>query len=56
MAMLAGTPSVARISALTLAAVYERPKADLAPILEGRPQVARKLSHASAERQAAGAS
>jgi small-conductance mechanosensitive channel/CRP-like cAMP-binding protein len=53
-AMLTGTPSVARISALTPATVYELPKADLAPILEARPQVARELSHALAERQAAG--
>jgi len=52
--MLTGTPSVARISALTPATVYELPKADLAPILEARPQVARELSHALAERQAAG--
>jgi CRP-like cAMP-binding protein len=53
-AMLTGTPSIAKITALTPATVYELPKADLAPILEARPQVARELSHALAERQAAG--
>jgi CRP-like cAMP-binding protein len=45
---------VAAITALTSATVYELPKADLAPILEARPQVAKELSHALAQRQAAG--
>jgi small-conductance mechanosensitive channel/CRP-like cAMP-binding protein len=53
-ALLMGTPAMATISALTPATVYELPKADLAPILEARPQVAQELSHALAQRQAAG--
>jgi len=52
--LLTGTPSVATITALTPATVYELSKADLAPILEARPQVAQELSHALARRQAAG--
>jgi small-conductance mechanosensitive channel/CRP-like cAMP-binding protein len=52
--LLTGHASVARITALTPAVVYELAKTDLAPILEARPQVAQELSHALAQRQAAG--
>jgi len=53
-ALLTGTPSVATITALTAATVYELPKADLAPVLKARPEVAKELSRALAQRQAAG--
>jgi small-conductance mechanosensitive channel/CRP-like cAMP-binding protein len=53
-ALLTGTPAAATITALTPATVYELSKVDLAPILEARPQVAQELSHALAQRQAAG--
>jgi len=52
--LLTGTPSTVTITALTPATIYELLKADLAPILEARPQVAEELSHALARRQAAG--
>jgi small-conductance mechanosensitive channel len=52
--LLTGTPSMATITALSSAIIYELPKADLAPLLEARPQVAQELSHALAQRQAAG--
>jgi small-conductance mechanosensitive channel/CRP-like cAMP-binding protein len=54
MGLLTGHATLARITALTPAVVYELAKADLAPILEARPQVAQELSHALAQRQAAG--
>jgi len=53
-ALLTGTPSVATITALTPGTVYELPKVVLAPILEARPEIAQELSHALAQRQAAG--
>jgi small-conductance mechanosensitive channel len=52
--LLTGTPAFANITALTSVVVYEFTKADLMPILETRPQIAHELSHALAERQAAG--
>ena len=54
MGLLTGAASPATITALTPATVYELLKADLAPILEARPQVAQELSLALAQRQAAG--
>ena len=54
MGLLTGAASTVTIKALTSATVYELAKADLAPILEARPQVAQELSHALALRQAAG--
>jgi small-conductance mechanosensitive channel/CRP-like cAMP-binding protein len=54
MALLTGAPSAGKITALTPVIIYELPKADLAPLLEARPQVAQELSHALAQRQAAG--
>ena len=53
-ALLTGAASKATITALTPATVYELPKAELAPILEARPQVAQELCHELALRQAAG--
>ncbi len=41
--MLTGVANAARISALTPTTVYELAKADLTPILEARPQVAKEL-------------
>ena len=52
--LLTGTPAASTITTLTPATIYELPKADLASILEARPQVAQELSHALARRQAAG--
>jgi CRP-like cAMP-binding protein len=52
--MLTGVPAMANITALTSTVVYELAKADLAPILETRPEIAHELSLALAERQAAG--
>ena len=52
--LLTGAASTVRISALVPATVYELAKADLTPILESRPQVARELCQALARRQAAG--
>jgi small-conductance mechanosensitive channel len=52
--LLTGHSSSARITALTPAVVYELPKADLAPILKTRPQIAQDLCHELAQRQAAG--
>lgn len=52
--LLTGGASTVRISALVPATVYELAKADLTPILESRPQVARELCRALARRQAAG--
>lgn len=51
--MLTGSPSIAKIAALTPAVVYELAKDDLTPILEAFPQVAEKLSCALAQRRAA---
>jgi hypothetical protein len=39
---------------MTSAIIYELPKADLAPLLENRPQVAQEFSYVLALRQAAG--
>jgi len=52
--LLTGAAATARISALVPTTVYELAKADLTPILEARPQVARELCRALARRQAAG--
>ena len=52
--MLTGSGAVAKLSALIPTTVYELAKADLTPILEARPQVARQLCRALASRQAAG--
>ena len=52
--MLTGAAATVRISALIPATVYELPKADLTPILESRPQVAKELCRALSRRQAAG--
>ena len=52
--MLTGAAAGANITALAPSIIYELTKADLAPILESRPQIAQELSHALAERQAAG--
>jgi hypothetical protein len=52
--LLTGTAAGANITALAPSIVYELAKSDLAPILEARPQIAHELSHALAERQAAG--
>src|SRR6516164_3418933 len=52
--LLTGAAATARISALVRTTVYELAKADLTPILEARPQVARELCRALARRQAAG--
>jgi small-conductance mechanosensitive channel/CRP-like cAMP-binding protein len=54
--LLTGTPSISTITALTPTIAYELTKADLAPILEARPEVAQELSRALARRQAAGRS
>ena len=51
--VLTGSPSIAKIAALTPVVVYELAKDDLAPILETFPQIEEKLSRALAQRQAA---
>jgi small-conductance mechanosensitive channel len=52
--MLTGAVADANITALAPSIIYELAKADLVPIFESRPQIAQELSHALAERQAAG--
>ena len=52
--LLTGAAATATITALAPSVVYELAKTDLTPILEASPQLARELSHALAERQAAG--
>jgi small-conductance mechanosensitive channel/CRP-like cAMP-binding protein len=52
--MLTKAVAGATITALSPSIVYELAKADLAPILEARPQIAQELSHALAQRQSAG--
>ncbi|MBV9114003.1 MAG: mechanosensitive ion channel family protein [Hyphomicrobiales bacterium] len=52
--LLTETAAGANITALVPSIVYELAKFDLTPILEARPQIAHELSHALAERQAAG--
>jgi CRP-like cAMP-binding protein len=52
--LLTGSSCGARVTALSHSIVYELAKKDLAPILEARPQVARELSLALAQQQAAG--
>ena len=54
MGLLTGAAATAKISALVPTTVYELAKADLAPILESRPQIAKELCRALARRQAAG--
>jgi CRP-like cAMP-binding protein len=50
--MVTGSPSTAKIAALTPVVVYELAKDDLTPILETFPQAEEKLSRALAQRQA----
>jgi CRP-like cAMP-binding protein len=50
--LLTGAPSNATITALTPVVAYELAKADLAPVLEARSEVAQELSRALARRQA----
>ena len=52
--MLTGAPAVAKITALIPAMVYELRHDDLAPILQGQPEVSHLLCRALAQRQAAG--
>jgi small-conductance mechanosensitive channel len=52
--MLTGNPAWGWITTLTPVVLYELAKADLAPLLEARPQIAQDLSHELAQRQAAG--
>ena len=52
--MLTGAPAVAKITALIPAMVYELGHDDLAPILQGQPEVSHLLCRALAQRQAAG--
>jgi small-conductance mechanosensitive channel/CRP-like cAMP-binding protein len=52
--LLTGAAATVRISALIPSTVYELAKADLMPILESRPQVAKELCRALARLQAAG--
>ena len=52
--MLTGKASWGWITTLTPVVLYELAKADLAPLLEARPQIAQDLSHELAQRQAAG--
>lgn len=52
--LLTGSPSFAAITALSSGIVYEMKQADLASILEARPQVAKELSQALARHMAAG--
>ena len=54
--LLTGAPSIAKITALTPAIVYELAKTDLAPILEARPEVSQELCRALARRHATGRS
>jgi small-conductance mechanosensitive channel/CRP-like cAMP-binding protein len=54
MGLLTGAAGKVRISALVPTTVYELAKADLKPILESRPQVAKELCRALARRQATG--
>jgi len=54
--LLTGAPSLARITALTPATVYELAKTDLTPILETRPEVSQEICRALAQRQALGRS
>ena len=46
MGLLADKPTIANITALALATVYELSKADLRPILEARPDIAQRLEFA----------
>jgi CRP-like cAMP-binding protein len=54
--LLTDAPSIYKVTALTPVITYELVKADLAPILEARPEIAQELSRALARRQAAGRS
>jgi small-conductance mechanosensitive channel/CRP-like cAMP-binding protein len=51
--LLTGAASSVTVTALTPAIVYELAKADLAPILEARPEVSQNLCRALARRQSA---
>ncbi|MBV9378842.1 MAG: cyclic nucleotide-binding domain-containing protein, partial [Alphaproteobacteria bacterium] len=52
--LLTGAAATARFSALIPSTVYQLAKADLTPILESRPQVAKELCRALARLQTAG--
>jgi small-conductance mechanosensitive channel len=52
--LLTGKPAEATITALTPVTIYELSKADLAPVVEARPEVSQALCRALARRQAAG--
>jgi len=54
MGMLTGHPSEVTLKALVPVTTYELAKEDLAPVLEGRPEVSHELCCALAKRQAAG--
>ena len=54
MGLLEGTAAGASITALAPCTVYELTKADLCPILEAKPHIARELSRVLAQRLAAG--
>ena len=52
--LLTGHPAQATITALTPVTAYELSKADLAPVIEARPEVSQAVCRALARRQAAG--
>src|SRR6185312_14001982 len=52
--MLTGHPAEATLKAFAPVTTYELAREDLAPILEGRPEVSHELCRALAKRQAAG--
>ncbi len=54
--LLTGSASAVTVRALSPAMIYELAKADLAPILEARPEVSQELSRALAQRQVTGRS
>jgi small-conductance mechanosensitive channel len=54
--LLTGAPSTFRGTAFTPVVTFELAKADLAPMLKARPEIAEELSHALARVQAAGRS
>src|SRR5262249_31159920 len=54
--LLTGAPSTAKMIALTPAIVYELAKADLAQLMEARPEISKELGGALPRRQATGRS
>jgi small-conductance mechanosensitive channel len=52
--LLTGASAQVALTALTPVTTYELAKEDLAPVLEARPDISHELSHALAQRQAAG--